>query len=66
MTLTKILSPHSSVDQPHQERGESCHDVPAGHGLQEGAAGDQDTGAQSQTGLCSAGWSNPGRFLDFN
>ena len=68
MTLT-TLSPPSSVDQPHQERGESCDDVPAGHGLQEGAAGDQNTGAQSQTGLSSAGWrshSNIRGHFDFH
>ena len=56
--VNTILSAASSVDQPHQERGESRDDVPAGHGLQEGAAGRQVTGDQPQTGLSSAGWEN--------
>ena len=49
------LFPLSPADQPHQERGEGRHFVPAGHGLQEGAAGNQVAGALPQTGLSTAG-----------
>ena len=61
--MTEIFSPSSSAHQSHQERGESGDDVPAGHGLQEGAAGDQATGTQSQTGLSSAGGRKMTMFL---
>ena len=43
------------ADQPHQERGEGSDLVPAGHGLQEGAARDKDPGIVSQIGKCSTG-----------